>query len=216
MNREDVAKTLEYTMLSPDATHSKLQPLCDAAKENHAAAVCVNSLNVYFVHKQLKGSGVKTCSVVGFPFGAMASAAKAFEAACAIEDGAEEIDMVMDIASAKVGDWRRVEDDIAIVLDACDNRAKLKVIIECCLLTDEEKVNACLAAKRAGADFVKTSTGYSSGGATVADVKLMRDTVGKDMGVKAAGGVKDFETAVAMIEAGADRIGTSHPEEILK
>ena len=216
MDRETIAKTLEYTMLSPDATHAKLQPICDAAKGNHAAAVCVNSLNVYFVHKQLKGSGVKTCCVVGFPLGATASAAKAFEAACAIEDGAEEIDMVMDIASAKVGDWRRVEDDIAIVLDACDNRAKLKVIIECCLLTDEEKINACLAAKRAGADFVKTSTGYSSGGATVHDVKLMRETVGDEMGVKAAGGIKDFDTAVAMIEAGADRIGTSHPEEILK
>ena len=216
MDKETVAKTLEYTMLGADTTHAKLQPLCDAAKANNAAAVCVNSLNVYFVHKQLKGSNVKTCSVVGFPFGATASAAKAFEAACAIEDGADEIDMVMDIASAKVGDWRRVEDDIAIVLDACDNRAKLKVIIECCLLTDDEKVKACLAAKRAGAHFVKTSTGYSSGGATVSDVKLMRDTVGNDMGVKAAGGIRDYETACAMIEAGADRIGTSHPEEILK
>ena len=153
--------------------------------------------------------------VVGFPPGATASAAKAFEAACAIEDGAEEIDMVIDIASAKEGNWRRVEDDIATVLDACDGRALLKVIIECCLLTDEEKIQACLAAKRAGAQFVKTSTGFSTGGATVADVKLMRETVGPEMGVKAAGGVRDFATACAMIEAGANRIGTSSAAKIL-
>ena len=123
--------------------------------------------------------------------------------------------MVIDIASAKEGNWRRVEDDIATVLDACDGRALLKVIIECCLLTDEEKIQACLAAKRAGAQFVKTSTGFSTGGATVADVKLMRETVGPEMGVKAAGGVRDFATACAMIEAGANRIGTSSAAKIL-
>ena len=123
--------------------------------------------------------------------------------------------MVIDIASAKEGNWRRVEDDIATVLDACDGRALLKVIIECCLLTDEEKIQACLAAKRSGAQFVKTSTGFSTGGATVADVKLMRETVGPEMGVKAAGGVRDFVTACAMIEAGANRIGTSSAAKIL-
>ena len=216
MDKTEVAKTLDCTLLKPDATHEQLKALCEEAKRFGAAAVCVNSLNVYFVHKQLKGSGIKTCSVVGFPLGAMASAAKAFEAACAIEDGAEEIDMVIDVASAKVGDWRRVEDDIAIVLDACDNRAILKVIIECCLLTDEEKVEACLAAKRAGAQFVKTSTGFSQGGATVEDVCLMRTTVGPEMGVKAAGGIRDFGTACAMLEAGATRIGTSSAAKILE
>ena len=215
MDRETVAKMLDHTLLKADATHEQIKAVCDEAIECGVAAVCVNSLNAYFVHKQLKGTGIKTCCVVGFPLGATASAAKAFEAACAIEDGAEEIDMVIDIASAKVGDWRRVEDDIATVLDACDGRAILKVIIECCLLTDEEKVQACLAAKRAGAQFVKTSTGFSTGGATVADVKLMRETVGPDMGVKAAGGIRDFETACAMIEAGANRIGTSSAKKIL-
>ncbi len=215
MEKQEVAKMLDHTLLKADATHEQLRTVCNEAKQYGVATVCVNSLNAYFVHKELKGSGIKTCAVVGFPLGATASAAKAFEAACAIEDGAEEIDMVIDIASAKEGNWRRVEDDIATVLDACDGRALLKVIIECCLLTDEEKVQACLAAKRAGAQFVKTSTGFSTGGATVADVKLMRKTVGPEMGVKAAGGVRDFSTACAMIEAGANRIGTSGAAKIL-
>ncbi|MBQ6802153.1 MAG: deoxyribose-phosphate aldolase [Oscillospiraceae bacterium] len=209
MDKQEIAKYLDHTLLKADATHEQLRAVCDEAKKYGVAAVCVNSLNVYFVHKELKGTGIKTCSVVGFPLGAMASAAKAFEAACAIEDGAEEIDMVIDIASAKVGDWRRIEDDIATVHSACDGRAILKVIIETCLLTDEEKVQACLAAKRAGAEFVKTSTGFSTGGATPEDIRLMRETVGPEMGVKASGGVKTYEAACAMIEAGASRIGTS-------
>lgn len=216
MERSEVAGYLDVTLLKADATHEQLKVVCDEAKEIGAAAVCVNSLNVYFVHKQLKGTGIKTCSVVGFPLGAVATAAKAFEAACAVEDGAEEIDMVMDVASAKVGDWRRIEDDIATVIDACDGRAIVKVILECCLLTNEEKIKACEAAKRAGAAFVKTSTGFSVGGATVADVKLLREAVGSEMGVKAAGGIRDFETACAMIKAGANRIGTSNPKGILE
>lgn len=215
MEKAQVAKTLDHTLLKADATHEQLKAVCDEAIKYNVASVCVNSLNVYFVHKQLKGTDIKTCSVVGFPLGAMASAAKAFEAACAVEDGADEIDMVIDIAAAKNGNWRTVEDDIATVLDACDGRAILKVIIECCLLTDEEKVQACLAAKKAGAQFVKTSTGFSTGGATIADVKLMRETVGSEMGVKAAGGIRDYETAVAMLEAGATRIGTSSAAKIL-
>ncbi len=214
MDKQAIAKYLDHTLLKADATHEQLRAVCDEAKQYGVAAVCVNSLNVYFVHKELKGTGIKTCSVVGFPLGAMASAAKAFEAACAIEDGAEEIDMVIDIASAKVGDWRRVEDDIATVHSACDGRAILKVIIETCLLTDEEKVQACLAAKRAGAEFVKTSTGFSTGGATPEDIRLMRETVGPDIGVKASGGVKSYEAACAMIEAGASRIGTSSSSKI--
>ena len=214
MDKQAIAKYLDHTLLKANATYEQLQAVCDEAKKYGVAAVCVNSVNVDFVHKELKGSGIKTCSVVGFPLGAMASAAKAYEAACAIEDGAEEIDMVIDITSAKEGDWRSVEEDIATVHSACHGKAILKVIIETCLLTDEEKVEACLAAKRAGAEFVKTSTGFSTGGATVEDIKLMRETVGPEMGVKASGGVKTYEAACAMIEAGATRIGTSSSSSI--
>ena len=214
MDKQAIAKYLDHTLLKANATYEQLQAVCDEAKKYNVAAVCVNSVNVDFVHKELKGSGIKTCSVVGFPLGAMASAAKAYEAACAIEDGAEEIDMVIDITSAKEGDWRSVEEDIATVHSACNGKAILKVIIETCLLTNEEKVEACLAAKRAGAEFVKTSTGFSTGGATVEDIRLMRETVGPEMGVKASGGVKSYEAACAMIEAGASRIGTSSSSKI--
>lgn len=217
MERAELARMIDHTMLKPDATHAELHALCDEAKKYGVASVCVNSLNVWFVHKELKGTGIRTCSVVAFPLGAMASAAKAFEASCAIEDGAEEIDMVMDIASAKAGNWRKVKEDIEEVLDACEEsgNALLKVILECCLLTDEEKREACRIAKEAGADFVKTSTGFAKGGATVEDVRLLREAVGPEMGVKAAGGIRDFETACAMVEAGANRIGTSSAAKIL-
>lgn len=215
MEKKELAGYIDATILNPAATHADIKNVCDKAVMYGCASVCVNSLNVYACHKFLKGTGVKTCSVVGFPFGATASAAKAFEAACAVEDGAEEIDMVMDIASAKYGDFRKVEDDIAEVVDACDGRATVKVIIECCLLTDEEKKQACIAAKNGGADFVKTSTGYQAGGATVSDVALMCETVGDSMGIKAAGGIRDFDTAVKMIEAGATRIGASRLDDIL-
>ncbi|HPR40014.1 MAG TPA: deoxyribose-phosphate aldolase [Oscillospiraceae bacterium] len=217
MERSELAKRIDHTMLKPDATHADLHALCDEAKKYGVASVCVNSLNVWFVHKELAGTGIRTCSVVGFPLGAMASAAKSFEASCAVEDGAEEIDMVMDIASAKAGNWRKVKEDIEDVLDACEESggALLKVILECCLLTDEEKREACRIAKEAGADFVKTSTGFAKGGATVEDVRLLREAVGPEMGVKAAGGIRDFETACAMVEAGASRIGTSAAARIL-
>ncbi len=217
MERAELARLIDHTILRPDATHAELQAFCEEAKKFGVASVCVNSLNVYFVHKELRGTGIRTCSVVGFPLGATASAAKAFEASCAVEDGAEEIDMVMDIASAKAGNWRKVQEDIEDVLDACEESggAVLKVILECCLLTDEEKRKACLVAKEAGADFVKTSTGFSKSGATVEDVRLMRETVGEGMGVKAAGGIRDFEAARAMVEAGASRIGTSSTAKIL-
>ena len=217
MERAELAKLIDHTMLKPDATHADLHALCDEAKKYGVASVCVNSLNVWFVHKELAGTGIRTCSVVGFPLGAMASSAKAFEASCAVEDGAEEIDMVMDIASAKAGNWRKVKEDIEDVLDACEESggALLKVILECCLLTDEEKWEACRIAKEAGADFVKTSTGFAKGGATVEDVRLLREAVGPEMGVKAAGGIRDFETACAMVEAGASRIGTSAAAKIL-
>ncbi|HQQ89181.1 MAG TPA: deoxyribose-phosphate aldolase [Oscillospiraceae bacterium] len=217
MERAELAKLIDHTMLKPDATHADLHALCDEAKKYGVASVCVNSLNVWFVHKELAGTGIRTCSVVGFPLGAMASSAKAFEASCAVEDGAEEIDMVMDIASAKAGNWRKVKEDIEDVLDACEESggALLKVILECCLLTDEEKREACRIAKEAGTDFVKTSTGFAKGGATVEDVRLLREAVGPEMGVKAAGGIRDFETACAMVEAGASRIGTSAAAKIL-
>ena len=215
MDKQAIAKYLDHTLLKADATYEQLKAVCDEAKKYGVAAVCVNSVNVDFVHKELKGTDIKTCSVVGFPLGAMASAAKAYEAACAIEDGAEEIDMVIDITSAKEGDWRSVEEDIATVHSACHGKALLKVIIETCLLTDEEKVEACLAAKRAGAEYVKTSTGFSTGGATVEDIRLMRETVGPEMGVKASGGVKSYEAACAMIEAGASRIGASSGKKIV-
>jgi deoxyribose-phosphate aldolase len=217
MDRAELAKRIDHTLLRPDATHADLHALCEEAKKYGVASVCVNSLNVWYVHKELKGTGIRTCSVVGFPLGAMASAAKAFEASCALEDGAEEIDMVMDIASAKAGNWPKVKEDIEDVLDACEasGGALLKVILECCLLTDEEKRQACLTAKEAGADFVKTSTGFAKGGATVEDIRLMRETVGPEMGVKASGGIRDYETACAMIEAGASRIGTSSTAKIL-
>ena len=161
MDKQSIAKYLDHTLLKADATYEQLQAVCEEAKKYNVAAVCVNSVNVDFVHKELKGSGIKTCSVVGFPLGAMASAAKAYEAACAVEDGAEEIDMVIDITSAKEGDWRSVEEDIATVHSACHGKAILKVIIETCLLTQEEKIEMCRVVSESAADYIKTSTGFS-------------------------------------------------------
>ncbi len=216
MDNAELAGKIDHTLLKADATFAQIKETCETAMKYHTATVCVNSVNVYTAYKTLKGSGVKVCSVVGFPLGAMSTAAKAFEAASACEDGAEEIDMVINIGAAKAGNWRKVEEDIATVQEVCgDYHALLKVIIECCLLTEEEKVLACKAAVNGGAQFVKTSTGFASGGATVEDVKLMRETVGPDIGVKAAGGIRDHATAIAMIEAGADRIGASATEKIL-
>ena len=216
MEKQEVAKMLDHTLLKADATHEQLRAVCNEAKQYGVAAVCVNSLNAYFVHKELKGSGVKTCVVVGFPLGATASAAKAFEAACAIEDGAEEIDMVIDIASAKEGNWRRVEDDIATVLDACDGRALLKVIIECCLLTDEEKIKLCEVVSNSHADYIKTSTGFAGGGATREDVALMVKHMTNGKKVKAAGGIGSLQDAEDFLNLGADRLGTSRIVKAVK
>ena len=209
MNARELAGTIDHTLLKPDATAAQILKLCDEAKQYHFASVCVNPSRVALAAKALAGSDVTPCCVVGFPFGAIPSESKAAETAVAVKNGAREVDMVIDIGAAKDGDWDYVRDDIAAVKAACGDSAKLKVIIEACLLTDEEKVQACLAAKAAGADFVKTSTGYSKSGATVGDVALMRRTVGPDMGVKAAGGIHTREEALAMIEAGANRIGAS-------
>jgi len=208
MNARELAKTIDHTLLKPDATATQILKLCDEAKTWHFASVCVNPSRIALAAEALKDSDVTPCCVVGFPLGAIPSRSKAAETAVAVADGAREIDMVINVGAAKDGDWALVESDIAAVKAAC-GEAKLKVIIETCLLTDEEKVQACLAAKRAGADFVKTSTGFSKAGATVEDVRLMRKTVGPDMGVKAAGGIHNRAEALAMLEAGATRIGAS-------
>ena len=208
---------IDHTLLKADATVEQITKLCQEAREYKFASVCVNSCWVRLCSELLRGSGVAVCTVVGFPLGAMIPEAKAFEAEAAIENGATEIDMVINIGALKSGDYRMVAKDIQVVCDAVhEHGALLKVIIEACLLTKEEKVIACLLAKNAGADYVKTSTGFSTGGATVEDVALMRKVVGEEMGVKAAGGIRDKETAEAMLDAGADRLGASAGVQICK
>lgn len=206
----NIAKMIDHTVLKPDATKETVTRLCKEAREYGFASVCVNSCHVSLVSKLLAGSDSKTCCVVGFPLGAMLSAAKAFEAAEAIRLGAEEIDTVINVGAVKDGDYDFVYEDIKAVVDAADKKALVKVIIETCLLTDEEKVKVCELCVKAGADFVKTSTGFSTGGATAADVALMKKTVDGKALVKASGGVRTADDAKAVIEAGADRIGTSN------
>ena len=208
MDTKQLAKTIDHTLLKPDATKAQVLKLCDEAIKYGFASVCVNPSRIALVAEALKGSDVTPCCVVGFPLGALPWESKVAEAAIAMAHGAREIDMVINIGAVKDGDWALVESDIANVKTAC-GKVKLKVIIETCLLTDEEKVLACKAAVNAGADFVKTSTGFSTGGATIADVQLMRQTVGPDIGVKASGGIHTRAEAEAMLEAGATRIGAS-------
>ncbi len=203
----EMAPYIDHTLLKPEATPAAFDKLCQEAIRHGFKAVCVNSGWVADVAKKLKGTQIAVCSVVGFPLGAMHSLAKAFEARKAVEDGAQELDMVLNICALKSGDLKAVAEDILAVRREAKHPAVLKVIIETCLLTNDEKVKACEVAQKAGADFVKTSTGFSTGGATMEDVALMRKTVGPEMGVKASGGIKDFETAAAMIAAGATRIG---------
>ncbi len=212
---DQLASMIDHTLLKADATPSEILQTCQEAKECRTASVCVNSYWASAVSKALQGSGVMTCCVVGFPLGAMLTQAKAFETKAAVESGAEEIDMVINIGLARAGEWEAVQEDIAAVVKAA-GQAAVKVIIETCLLTNEEKVKACIAAKNAGAAFVKTSTGFSAAGATVEDVKLMRETVGPEMGVKAAGGIRSRETALAMIQAGANRIGASATRKLIQ
>lgn len=207
MNYE-LASKIDHTLLKADATEAAILKVCEEAREYHTASVCVNTCWAATVKKALAGSRVMTCCVVGFPLGAMSTMGKAAETMKAVEDGADEIDMVINIGRAKGGDWDYVYRDIKAVVSAAGD-AKVKVILETCLLTDEEKVEACKAAVRAGAAFVKTSTGFSTGGATVEDIKLMRAAVGPEMGVKASGGIRDKAAAMAMLEAGATRIGAS-------
>ena len=211
----ELAKCIDHTLLRADARRVDVEKLVEEAKAYHFASVCVSPIWVAFASQALRGSGVKTCTVIGFPQGATPSAVKAFETKQAIADGAEEVDMVIAVGRLKDGDDAYVKADIEAVVAAAKGKALTKVIIETCLLTDEEKRRACRLAKEAGADFVKTSTGFSTGGATVADVKLMRESVGEGVGVKASGGVRSRADAEAMLAAGATRLGTSSGVQIV-
>jgi deoxyribose-phosphate aldolase len=213
----EVAAMIDHTLLKPEATRAEIDQLCREAREFHFATVCVNPAWVSAAAAALRGSGVGVCSVVGFPLGATTPDVKQYETRRAIYDGATEIDMVVNIGALKSGDLRLVERDIAAVTGPCaDCGVVSKVIIEAALLTDDEKVSACALAKAAGADFVKTSTGFARGGATAADVGLMRRVVGADMGVKAAGGVRDYAALQQMVAAGASRVGASAGVRILR
>lgn len=207
MNRHQLAQYIDHTALSADKTPADIIQLCNEAKQYGFYSVCLNSAYIPLAKQQLAGSDVKICTVVGFPLGANLSSVKAFETRASIEAGAREIDMVINVGLAKAGDWDAVKADIQAVLEACQG-ALLKVILETCLLSDEEIVKVCEICKALGVDFVKTSTGFNRAGATVEHIRLMRATVG-DLGVKASGGVRDTATALAMIEAGATRIGAS-------
>lgn len=209
------SKLFDHTILKPDASKEAVEKICKEALEYDFASVCVNQHRTKMVADMLKGSNVKVCTVVGFPLGAVSGEVKAFEAKKAIEDGATEIDMVINVGALKDKDYACVEEDIRCVKETCGD-ITLKVIIETCLLTDEEKEKACQLSMKAGADFVKTSTGFSTGGATVEDVALMRKTVGTACKVKASGGIRDAATAKAMVEAGADRLGTSATVNIIQ
>ena len=204
----EVNKYIDHTILKPETTKAQILTLCEEAKQFNFASVCVNPTWVATCANELKGTDVKVCTVIGFPLGATFKEVKAYETKLAIENGASEIDMVINVGAAKDQNWELVYEDIKAVVEAASG-VLVKVIIETCLLTDEEKVKACEMAVKAGAHFVKTSTGFSTGGATAADVALMRQTVGESVGVKASGGVRTAEDMKVMVEAGANRIGTS-------
>jgi len=202
-------KYIDHTLLKPEATEEDIIKICKEAREYNFASVCVNAYYASLVSNELKGTNVKTCVVVGFPLGATTKEVKAFETKQAIENGAEEIDMVINIGALKSKKYNEVKEDIDAVVQAAKGKALVKVILENCLLTKEEIIKACELSKEAGADFVKTSTGFSTGGAKPEDVKLMREIVGENMGVKASGGVRTREDAEVVISAGASRIGAS-------
>ncbi|QXE21316.1 deoxyribose-phosphate aldolase [Clostridium sp. 001] len=205
----NIAKMIDHTLLKPETTKSQIIKLTEEAKKYNFASVCVNPTWVKLASEKLHDSEVKVCTVIGFPLGANTTETKVFEAKDAIKNGAQEVDMVINIGELKDKNDVYIENDIKSVVEAAKGKTLVKVIIETCLLTQEEKVRACKIAKKAGADFVKTSTGFSNYGAKVEDVKLMRKTVGKDMGVKASGGIHTKQEALDMIEAGATRIGAS-------
>ena len=205
----DYAKMIDHTLLKPEASREQVKKLCQEAVEYGFHSVCVNSCYVSFCADLLKDSDVKVCTVIGFPLGAMSPAGKAAEAAAAVKDGADELDMVINVGMIKSGDWEYVCRDIEGVVEAAGSSALVKVILETYLLTEDEKRRACRVCREAGAAFVKTSTGFSTGGATAADVRLMRAEAGDSMGVKASGGIRSLKDAEEMADAGADRIGTS-------
>lgn len=214
-NQETIAKSIDHTLLKPDATFNQIYQLVEEAKQYRFFSVCVNPSYVATCAELLKGSGVQVCTVIGFPLGASSSATKAFETAHAIKDGANEIDMVINVGALKSQKLLLVEEDIRDVVFAAEGKV-VKVIIETSLLTEEEKVLACQIAEKAGANFVKTSTGFNGGGATVEDIKLMKESVSSKVEVKASGGIRDLETAKKMLAAGATRLGTSAGVSIVK
>jgi len=214
MDKKTLAGKLDHTLLKAAATPAQIEALCKEAVDIGAASVCINPANIVLAKSLLKGSDVKVCTVIGFPLGANTAETKAFETKDAISKGADEVDMMINIGALIGGDADTVFEDIKAVVDAAAGML-VKVIIETCYLDDEQKRTACLLAKKAGADFVKTSTGFGSGGATAADVRLMREMVGSDMKIKASGGIRDYETAVRMLDASADRLGVSASVAIL-
>ncbi|NYE58322.1 deoxyribose-phosphate aldolase [Carboxydothermus ferrireducens] len=208
----EIAQMIDHTLLKATATYADIEKLCQEAKEFNFKSVCVNPAFVPFASQLLKDSEIKVCTVIGFPLGATSTAVKAYEASWAVENGALEVDMVINIGALKAGRYEEVLEDIKEVVSAAKGKnptVVVKVIIETCYLTDEEKIKACELAVEAGADFVKTSTGFGTGGATVEDVRLMKRTVGEKAEVKASGGIRSFADAIKMIEAGATRLGTS-------
>lgn len=213
---KNISKMIDHTILKPEATKSEIEQLCKEAMEYEFAAVCINPYHVSYCKEILKESNVKVATVIGFPLGANTKELKAFEALDAINNGADEIDMVINIGALKDKDYDLVKNDIKLVVDIAKEKAIVKVIIETALLTDDEKTKACELSMEAGADFVKTSTGFSTGGATIEDVKLMKSVVGDKLEVKASGGVRDLDTAEKMIQAGASRLGTSSGIKLVK
>ena len=212
---ENINRLIDHTLLKPDAKQEEIEKLCAEAIKYHFMSVCVNPCNVNLCAKLLKGSGVKVCTVIGFPLGANISKTKIEETKYCLENGASEIDMVINIGRLKDKDYDYVENEIREIKNVCKDNI-LKVILETCLLSDEEIVKACQLSQNAGADFVKTSTGFSKGGATTHAVKLMRETVKDALGVKASGGIHSYEEAMAMVEAGANRIGASSGIKIVE
>lgn len=215
VTRKELVKMIDHTQLKPDATYDEIEKLCKEALKYGFYSVVINPSFVPYASKLVKGSDVKLVSVVGFPLGASTTEVKAFETRDLVEKGCDEVDMVINIGALKSREYEVMTRDIKAVVEAAQG-ASVKVIIETCYLTDEEKIKACEFSKKAGASFVKTSTGFGPSGALASDVKLMRMTVGRDMGVKAAGGIRDFKTTLKMVEAGANRIGASHSVSIIE
>lgn len=215
ISHTEMARFIDHTLLKPESTREQFDQVVKECLQYNFKSICVNSSWVDYVARQLQGSDIEICSVVGFPLGAMTSRSKAFEAREAVSDGATEIDMVINVGALKSGDYERVEEDIRAVRRATRAGTVLKVILETCMLSQEEKVIGCELSKKAGADFVKTSTGFSSGGATVEDIRLMRSTVGPDMGVKASGGIRNWDSAVELIRAGASRLGIGSSVKVM-